>query len=774
MGIVAIGQSVTRDEDPVLLTGRGQYNGDINLPNMAYGYVLRSPHARAKIKSIDTSAAAAMEGVAAVLTGDDLMADKIGKMPLVVPPIPGLDIETVHRPARYGLAVGEVRVVGDPVAFIVADSLLIAKDAAELVEVDYEVLDPVTDALTSKDGSTVTVWEDRPGNIAFEKDFGDKEATDAAFAAAAHVVRHEMVVNRVAVSSMEPRGTTADFDPKTGHTTVYIGTQGVFGMRKTLAEQIFNDKEENFRVVTGHMGGSFGMKNTYPENILTIWASRRLGRPVKWENDRQESLLSDYQGRGKQALAELALDADGKFLAIRADIVANLGAYLSPLAFMHTMLSIGGLTGVYNFPTAFHKITGVFTNTGSTNPYRGSNRPDTAYILERMIDIAAEQTGIDRFELRRRNIIPSAIMPHKTPLGPVYDCGEFEKNMDDALSKIDFAGFAARKEASAKAGKLRGFGLANNVEAAGGVGQEFADIAFAEDGSATISVGTTDNGQGHAAMYKIVVCDRLGIDPDRVRVIEGDSDALAQGNGTGGSRVSSYGSSAALAAADGLVEKGRKIAAHILEAGLSDIEFDDGRFVVAGTDKEVSIDEVIKVAFQPDQLPPDMEAGFAEEGVFTGKAPNYPNGCHVCEVEVDPDTGGVDLVRYVAVSDVGTIINRLTLDGQIHGGIGQGAGQVLMEGLQYDENSGQLLTGSFLDYAMPRASDFPAFELADNPTFTEANPLGVKVAGEVGTACAMPAVVNAVVDALKDHGVAHIDMPLSAEKVWAAMHQPRH
>lgn len=773
MGYVAIGQSVQRYEDPVLLRGEGRYTGDVSLTNQSYGFVLRSPHAHARIRSIDTTAASAVDGVLTILTGKELHAEGLGKMPLLVPPVPNLDIEAIHRPDRFGLALDTVRVVGEPVAFVVAETLDIAKDAAEKIEIDYEVLACAVEAPAAMAEGGSTVWEERPGNMSFEKEFGDKEATDAAFAGADHVVSQHMVVNRVAVNSIEVRGTVADFDSATGKCTVYVGNQGVFGLRNVLADLIFNEPAENFRVITGNMGGSFGMKGTYPETILTVWASRRLGRPVKWENDRQESILSDNHGRGKIADAELALDKDGNFLGLRVNVIANMGAYLSPLAFMHTLLSIGGLVGVYKTPAAHHKVSGVFTNTGSTNPYRGSNRPDTCYILERLIDVAAAEIGIDRVELRRRNFIKPDDMPYKIPLGGVYDCGDFERNFDDALARIDYAGFMARQEQSAKDGKLRGFGVANNIENAAGPGNEYADIAFDKDGSVTVSAGTTDNGQGHATMYTQVVCDRLGISPDRVRVIEGDTAALADGGGTGGSRVSSYGSSAATAAADQLIEKGRQIAAHILEAGISDIEFDDGRFVVAGTDKEVSLDEVVEAAFAPEKLPAGMETGFSESGTFQGKAPNYPNGCHACEVEVDPDTGRVDLVRYVGVSDVGRVINPLILAGQIHGGIGQGAGQVLMEGIEYDPDSGQMLTGSFLDYAMPRANDFCAFEVADNPTFTEVNPLGVKGAGEVGTACAMPVVVNAVVDALSAYGVTHIDMPLTAEKVWSAMHAAR-
>ena len=768
MSIVPVGQAAPRHEDPVLLKGEGRYTGDVTLPNQTYGYVLRSPHAHAKINSIQTGSAKAAPGVLDVLTGANCQADRVGKLPTVQMPAPNFDFDTHIRPDRYALATDKVHFVGEEVAFVVAETLAQAKDAAELIEVDYAPLPAVTDATEAMRDGAVQIWPDNPGNVCFESELGDKDATDTAFESAAHVVKQRMIVNRSSANSMEPRGTNADFDPVSGHCTVYVGVQGVFGMRNTLANAVFDDEIDNFRVVTGHIGGSFGMKNFYAETIMTIWAARKLNRPVKWENDRQESLLSDYHGRDKVADLELALDADGAFLGIRAHIVANMGAYLSPLFVAHTLLSNGGIIGVYQTPTAHLTISAIHTNTGSTNPYRGSNRPDVAYYMERIIDVAAAETGIDRMELRRRNIIPDEAFPYQGPLGINYDSGNFTLDFEEALRLIEADGFEVRRTQSEANGKYRGLGLANNVEGAAGGGQEFVDISFDADGKVDVFAGTTENGQGHPTMYRQVVSDKLGIDMDRIAVHEGDSGLMAQGNGTGGSRVSSVGASAARVASEKMIEKAKAVAGHELEAATADIAFADGGFEIAGTDRRLSWKEVAAAAHK-DSLPEKLQGGLSVNGDFQGAANNFPSGTHACEVEVDKETGRVEILRYIAVTDAGQVINPLLFEGQIHGGIGQGAGQVLMEGIQYDDTSGQMLTGSFLDYAMPRASDFCSFELTDHPSLTDTNPIGSKGAGEVGAACAMPVVVNAVVNALNGLGVKHIDMPMTGETVWTAM-----
>lgn len=767
MGIVAVGQSVPRYEDPTLLRGEGIYTGDLRLPNETFGYVLRSPHAFARIKGIDSSAALAAPGVLCILTGADMEADNIGPLPNIMPPIPGLDVDAMFVAKRYVLATDMARMAGHEIAYVVAETLAQAKDAAELIEVDYEPLTPLTDSAALAEGAPR--YADRPNNLAFTNEYGDKDATDAAFAAADHVVKHRLTVNRVSPNTIENRNTVADYDSETGRWTLYVPTQGPFAMKGVLANQIFNTEPENFRIITSKMGGSFGMKGFYAESILTIWAAKKVGRPVRWENERGESLHTDQHGRDKVVDAELALDKDGKFLGVRVTSVANLGAFFGPMGMMHTNLSLIGMVNVYATPACHFIIKGAYSNCAPTGPYRGSNRPDSTFIMERLADVAADQLGIDRIELRKRNVIPADAMPYTIPLGTVYDCGDFGSNMEMALKAIDYDGFEARRKETESRGLLRGFGLANNVEQAAGVGEEYVTYRFNEDGTLTIIAGTTEQGQGHPTMYAILASDTLGIDTDKINVIEGDTDAQAAGNGTGGSRVSVMGSNAAQLAGAGIIEKGTQIASHVLEAATADIEFANGTFTVAGTDKTVSLAEVVAASFDHANLTDGVTPGLEEYATYVGKAANYPNGCHVCEIEVDPETGASTIVRYVGVNDVGTVINPLTFQGQILGGIGQATGQALMEDVSYDPESGQLQTGSFLDYAMPRGDDFCDIEIIDNPHPTKNNPLGSKGAGEVGCACAMPAVVSGILDALKPYGVNHLDMPLTPLKVWSAI-----
>ncbi|MBT4673734.1 MAG: xanthine dehydrogenase family protein molybdopterin-binding subunit [Rhodospirillaceae bacterium] len=767
MGIVSVGQSVPRYEDPYLLRGEGQFIGDVTLPNQAYGYVLRSPHAFAKINGIDTAKALAAPGVLAVLTGADMEADEIGPLPNILPPLPNIDYDQMFVAKRYILATDMARLAGHEVAFIVAETLAQARDAAELVEVDYEPLDALTNSLDV--GAGAPRYQDKSDNLAFDNNFGDRQATDAAFAGAAHVIKHRLTVNRVAPSPIENRTTNASYDAGTDRWTAYVPTQGPFAMRGVLAGQIFNTDASKFHLITGNMGGSFGMKGFSVESILAIWATKRIGRPVKWENDRTDSMHSDQHGRDKVVDAELALDADLNFLGLRVSSLANMGAFFGPMGMMHTHLSLIGLINVYKTPAIHINVKGAYSNTSPTGPYRGSNRPDSTFIMERMIDVAARKLDIDPIELRRRNVIPAADMPYKMPLGTVYDSGDFGSNMDKALAGIDHAGFQARKLESEKRGKLRGFGMANNVEQAVGIGQEFVTYRFTENGDLTIIAGTTEQGQGHPTMYRLLASDQLGIDTDRITVIEGDTDSQEAGGGTGGSRVSVMGSNAAMNAGTGIINKGREVAGHLLEAATGDIEFASGTFTVAGTDKSVSLDAVVAASFDAANLGDGMEPGLEEYANYEGKQANYPNGCHVVEVEVDTDTGRAEIVKYVAVNDVGTVLNQLTFRGQILGGIGQAVGQALMENVAYDDDTGQLMTGSFLDYAMPRGNDFCAIEIIDNPHPTDSNPLGAKGAGEVGCACSMPAVVNAVMDALAPLGINHLDMPLTPDKIWGAI-----
>lgn len=771
MGIVSVGQAVPRYEDPYLLRGEGQFTADVALPNQAYGYVLRSPHAFARLNGIDTTRAEAAPGVLAVLTGVDMEADGVGPLPNIIPPLPNIERERMFIAKRYVLATDMVRLAGHEVAFVVAETLTQARDAAELVEVDYEPLDPLTASEAVAAGAPR--YEDKPDNLAFDNQFGDKEATDAAFAKAAHVVKHNLTVNRVAPSPIENRTTNASYDADADRWTIYVPTQGPFAMRGVLSGQIFNTDPSKFHLIAGNMGGSFGMKGFSVESILAIWATKRVGRPVKWENERTESMHSDQHGRDKVVDAELALDKDYNFLGLRVSSVANMGAFFGPMGMMHTHLSLIGMINVYKTPAIHINVRGAYSNTSPTGPYRGSNRPDSTFIMERMVDVAARQLGVDPIELRRRNVIPAEDMPYAMPLGTVYDSGDFGSNMDKALAAIDHAGFEARRAETEKRGKLRGFGLANNVEQAVGIGQEFVTYRFQENGDLTIIAGTTEQGQGHPTMYRLLASHQLGIDTDRITVIEGDTDAQEAGGGTGGSRVSVMGSNAAMNAGDAIIEKGREIAGHLLEAATPDIEFAAGNFTVAGTDKSVGLDDVVAASFDGTCASYESAPGLEEYAVYDGKKANYPNGCHACEVEVDPETGRAEIVRYVAVNDVGTVLNQLTFRGQILGGIGQAVGQALMENVAYDAETGQLQTGSFLDYAMPRGNDFCSIEIIDNPHPTDSNPLGAKGAGEVGCACSMPAVVNGVLDALAPMGITHLDMPLTPDKVWAAIRSAR-
>jgi carbon-monoxide dehydrogenase large subunit len=765
-----VSQRVVRREDRRLVTGAGRYVADVRMDHQAHAVFVRSPHAHAVIRGIDTGAALAAPGVLTVLTGADYLAEGLGALSMIAPPLPTLDKRFI--PPIYPLAAGRVRRVGDAVAVVVAETREQALDAAELVEVDYEVLPAVTDTAAAAAPEAPLVWDEAAENTAFTYTLGDPAAVEAAFAKADHVVRQRMVINRLTHVPMETRGVVAHYDPATDFHLVHTGTQSTYGARKIYANAIFHQPEDRFRVIAGDVGGSFGMKGgDSAEGIATLWASRRLGRPVKWIADRSEAFLSDPHARDKVVDAELALDKDGRFLAVRVSTINNLGAVLSTMSTFPIILSLSGIAGVYRTPAAVVHARAVFTNTNTTVPYRGSGRPDAAYIIERLIDIAAHRIGMDRAEIRRRNLIPPEAMPYQTPLNATYDNGDFGKNLADALKAADYDGFEARRAAAKARGRLRGLGIGNNVEGAAPPGFDLAEVAVAPDGSVTVAVGSTDQGQGHRTMVTQVVCQRLGIDPEQVRVLEGDTDILPEGGGTGGSKVSQFTSSAALLAADAVIEKGKKIAAHLLEAAEGDIGFADGTFGVLGTDHEVTLAEVAAAAHDAARLPPGIEPGLTERGRFQANHPNYPNGCHICEVEVDPETGAVALQRYVAVSDVGVMINPVQVAGQVVGGTVQAIGQILMEGIRYEAESGQLQTGSFMDYAMPRAGDICPIEIVENAVPTEINPLGVKGAGELGTACAVSAVMNAVVDALSPLGIDHVDPPATPATIWRMIRQ---
>jgi aerobic carbon-monoxide dehydrogenase large subunit len=766
MGEFAIGQSVSRFEDPRLLKGGGRYVGDMVLPGMAFGYVLRSPHAHARIRSIDTAKAKAAPGVLAVLTGADWRASGWGDLP-----VPGglkRRDGSVFQPPYPALVADRVRWVGDYVAFVVAETYLQALDAAELIAVDYEPLPAVVSTAEASAAGAPRVWDGCPDNIGFVQLFGDKAATDAAFAKADHVVKHRLVINRVTAASMEPRGCLGDYNAVEGRYTIYTTLQRVHPFRAELSP-ILKVPESDIRVVAGDIGGSFGMKSAvYNEVALVLLASKIVGRPVRWVSTRSESFLCDAQARDNVTEAELALDNNGTFLAMRANVIASIGAYLQTGMPAFTG-NIGTLAGVYRIPAMHADVTAVFTHTNPVRPYRGNGRPEAAYVIERLVDLAADELRIDPAELRRKNYIPPDAMPFKTALTFTYDSGEFEKSMDMALELADFRGFERRRAEARKRGKLRGIGLSNTIERAAAGGFEAAEIRFDKSGAATLLAGSVTQGQGHETIFKQIMCDRLGVDPDEVHYIQGDTDQVFVGEGTGGSRSATLGGSAVDIAAQRITTKGRAIAAHLLKLDAADVNFADGVFSSPKTNRTLTIKEVAKEAMEPTRLPKDMDVGLIATATYVAPVQNFPNGCHICELEIDEDTGEVEIVRYSVVDDVGTVINPLLLKGQIVGGVAQGVGQILMEDIQFD-GDGQILTGSFMDYAMPRATDISAVEVKSNPVPTRTNPLGVKGAGEAGCVGAMPAVANALVDALSHLGIRHIEMPATPERLWRAIH----
>ncbi len=770
MGQFGIGQSVTRLEDPRLLRGQGRYINDINLPGQAYLVYVRSPHSHADIRSIDLSAAAVAPGVIGVYTHDDLLKDGLGTIPVTLKRNRP-DGSPMFTKSHRGLAEARVRHVGDPVVAVVAETLMQARDAAELVVVDYADRPSVTATAQAAREGAPAVWDKCPDNVCNVFEVGNKAATQAAFAKAANVVKGTYTITRVHAQYMEPRGALGAYDAGEDRYTLYADSQYPHRIREGLARNVFKIPEHRIRVVSNNVGGAFGTKGwAYTEHRLVLWLAKKLGRPVKWACDRSETLLADEHGRDCVSEAELALDADGRFIGLRVHNTSNLGAYVSTdRQLLPTFSNLGSLVGVYGIPAAHVRVSGVFTNTNPIAPYRGAGRPEAIYVIERLIDDAAAKLGLDRIELRRRNLLPSSAMPYKTALTFTYDCGEFEQNLDQALALGDHAGFAARREAASMRGKLRGIGIANAIERAGAPGMEYAEIRFEPGGTATVVMGSKDQGQSHATTFTQIACEKLGLEPGDIRFVDGDTDQVAFGTGTFGSRSAAIGGSALASAADKIIAKGRRIAAHLLEAGERDVTFAEGRFTIAGTDRGIGLREVAQASFVQGKLPADIDPGLFENGTFTPAAETFPNSCHVCEVEIDPDTGTVELASYAVVDDVGTVINPLTLKGQVHGGLVQGIGQVLMEKVVYDPESGQLLTGSFMDYAMPRASDLCFFEVGSNPVPTKRNPLGVKGAGEAGTVGALAAVMNAILDALAPLGVKQMEMPATSERVWRAI-----
>jgi carbon-monoxide dehydrogenase large subunit len=766
MGEFAIGQGVSRFEDPRLLRGGGRYVDDLKLPGMAHGVVLRSQHAHAKILSLDVSAAKAAPGVLAVLTAADFKAAGWNDIP-----VPGnlkkRGGEPMFKPRYPILAEDRVRWVGDPVAFVVAETVAQAMDATELIAVDYQELPAVTSTADASKPESPKVWDGCPDNISFVQLIGDKAAVDAAFAKAAHVVKGNFTINRVTAATMEPRNALGDYNAADERYTLYTALQRPNPTRTDLAK-LMNVPESKLRVVTGDTGGSFGMKSPiFNEMPLVLLASKLTGRPVKWVSTRTEAFVSDAQGRDKVTEAELALDAEGHFLAFRVKTIAAIGAYLQQ-AMPAFMFNAGTLAGTYRTPAIHVDISAVFTHTNPVRPYRGNGRPEAAFVIERMVELAARELGIESSELRRRNYVPASVMPFKTGLTFTYDSGEFEKNMDLALKLADAKGFKARKAASRKEGKLRGLGISNTIERAGAASLEGAEVRFDRSGTVTLYSGSNSQGQGHETVFKQLVCDRLGLDPNEVQYIQGDTDEVFFGEGTGGSRSATLAGSAFHMATEKIVTKARTIAAHMLKVDEPDLQFEEGVFSTNKTNRTLTIKELAVASLEPANLADGIEPGLSATAIYSAPLANYPNGCHVCEVEIDRDTGKVDILRYSVVDDVGTVMNDKLLHGQIQGGIAQGAGQALMEDIHFDA-AGQLVTASFMDYAMPHAHDFCDMEIDSNSVSTRTNPLGVKGAGEAGCVGALPAVTNALVDALAEFGVKHIEMPATPERIWRAI-----
>jgi aerobic carbon-monoxide dehydrogenase large subunit len=765
-----IGQPLKRYEDQRLLTGKGRYTDDIALPGMAVATVLRSPVAHANLLKVDATAARRMPGVLLVLTGADVEADKLGDVPCVHP-LNSRDGKPRYDTPRPVLAIGKLRHVGQPVALVVAQTLNQARDAAEAIELDYAELPAVVESRAAIAPGAPQVFDHIPGNVVFDwdNDMTDAKAVDAAFAKAKRVTKLEIVNNRVVANSMEPRNALADYDAATDRTTLYTTTQGPHLVRDPLADVILKIGKDKLRVVTPNVGGAFGMKAfVYPEQALVAWASRKLKRAVKWQADRSEGFVSDNQGRDHVTRAELAMDEKGRFLGLRVEILANLGAYLSPLGPFIPTRSSDLVSGLYTTPAIFINVKGICTNTVTVCAYRGAGRPEAAYLMERLVDAAARDMGMSPDAIRRVNFIPPSAMPYTSATKLAIDSGEFEVVMTRCMEAADWSGFAARRRASERRGKLRGIGMATYTERCGGGFPETASIEF-KDGHVELVMGNIEYGTGLITAYKQVVADQLGIDPDHIEVIMGDTDRTPAGL-TGGSRALPVGGSALYDCSQQIIEKGRGIAAHLLEAAAADVQFAEGSFVVPGTDLKLELFEVAKAARDPTRLPPGMKPGLDATKHLVPPAATFPNGCHICEVEIDPDTGAVTVERYTIVDDFGRTINPIMLEGQVHGGVVQGLGQALLEHTVYDEESGQLLSGSFTDYAIPRADDLPSFSFATHNVWCKANPLGVKGAGEAGAIGAPPAAINAIVDALhRKAGVRHIDMPATPRRVWEAL-----
>ncbi|MEW6344429.1 MAG: xanthine dehydrogenase family protein molybdopterin-binding subunit [Paraburkholderia sp.] len=778
-----IGSPVQRKEDYRFLTGNGQYTDDVVLPQQTYAVFLRSPYAHARIRSIDTAAARQSPGVVAIFTGADMAADSVGGLPCGWL-IHSVDGKPMHEPPHPVIAHTKARHVGDQVALVIADSVKAAKDAAELIEMDYDVLPAVVDTAHAADPGQPAVHDEVPNNVCYTWGHGDKAATDAAFAKAAHVTTLEIVNNRLIPNAIEPRAVNASYAPQDDSYTVYVANQNPHVERLLMAAFVLSLPESKLRVIAPDVGGGFGSKIfLYAEDVALTWASKKIRRPVKWTAERSEAFVSDAHGRDHVTKAELAMDADGKFLAMRVHTIANMGAYLSTFASsVPTILYATLLAGQYATPAIYAEVKAVFTNTVPVDAYRGAGRPEATFVVERLVETAAREMKLDPAEIRRRNFIRS--FPYATPVGLTYDTGDYETTLARALELADVKGFAARRQASEQNGKRRGLGYSCYIEAcglapsniAGALGAraglfEAGEVRVHPTGSVTVFTGSHSHGQGHETTFAQVVADRLGIPLANVEIVHGDTGRIPFGMGTYGSRSIAVGGSAIMKALDKIEAKAKKIAAHLLEASVEDIEFKDGVFRVAGTDRTKAFTDISLAAYVPHNYPLDkLEPGLDESAFYDPTNFTYPAGAYICEVEVDPDTGESHIQQFTAVDDFGNVINPMIVEGQVHGGLGQGIGQAMLERCVYDNESGQLLTGSYMDYAMPRASDLPSFtvETAKGTPCTH-NPLGVKGCGEAGAIGSPPAVINAILDALAPLGVKDLQMPATPHRVWSAI-----
>jgi aerobic carbon-monoxide dehydrogenase large subunit len=773
-----IGQPLRRKEDLRLLTGGGRFSDDVSLPDQAYAVFVRSPHAYARIRAIETAKARAMPGVLAVLTAADADADGIKPIPHTpIPMKPPADIELKNRDgSAHGyaphplLAADRVRHVGAQVAMVVAETLAAARDAAERVAVAYEPLAPVIATRAAVEPHAARLYDD-VANVCVDADVGDPAATAAAFAHAAHVVRLDTWVQRVTGVPLDARAAVGAYDAASGRYTLHAGSGGVVRQKRELAA-ILGVPEAMVRVVSGDVGGNFGTRNAfYPEFALVVWAARRIGRPVKWTCDRSEAFASDYQGRDQAIEAELALDAEGRFLALRGVVICNAGAH--SVMYVPLVKCSELLTSVYRVPAAHIRARAVLSNTPPTNPYRSAGRPEAMFTIERLVDLAARQLGKDRVALRRRNLVPPSAQPYANPLGMRYDSGDYKRAMERVLALADWKGFAARRREAKRRGRLRGIGLANYIEATSGAPREYAQITVRPQGRVDVAVGTLSSGQGHETSFAQCVAEWLGVAPEQIRLIQGDTDIIPVGGGSHSGRSMRMAGIVMGKASEQIVDKAGRIAAQLLEADRVDLAFGEGHFRVKGTDRAIDLFAIARAAEDGDGLPDDLRGPLQAACDETIRVAAFPFGSHVCEVEVDPETGFVEIVRYTAVDDVGRAINPLILHGQTHGAIVQGVGQALWEHCHYDAETGQLLSGSMMDYAMPRADMLPSFATELGETTAPSNPLGVRAGGEGGTTPALGVVANAVVDALAQFGVTHIELPLTSEKVWRAMRDAR-